>query len=56
MPSRYLLHDRNRIFARHLDESIKAFGLKVLKSPLRSPRANLICESVIGTIRHECLD
>src|SRR4029077_459909 len=52
----YLLHDRNSIFAKHLDESIKALGLRVLKSPPRSPRANAICERVIGTIRRECLD
>jgi putative transposase len=53
---RYLIHDRDSIFARHLDESINALGLRVLKSPLRSPKANAICERVIGTIRRECLD
>ena len=30
---RYLIHDRDSIFARSLDESIKSFGLRVLKSP-----------------------
>ena len=53
---RYLLHNRDSIFAKHLDESIKALGLRVLKSPPRSPRAYAICERVIGTIRRECLD
>ena len=53
---KYLLHDRDAIFARRLDKSIKALGLSVLKSPLRAPRANAICERVIGTIRRECLD
>ena len=53
---RYLLHDRDSIFARHLDESIRALGLSVLKSPPRCPKANAICERVIGTIRRECLD
>ena len=52
----YLLHDRDSIFARHLDESIRALGLTVLKSPPRCPKANAICERVIGTIRRECLD
>ena len=52
----YLLHDRDRIFAKHLDESIKALGLSILKSPPRSPKSNSICERVIGTIRRECLD
>jgi transposase InsO family protein len=53
---RFLLHDRDSIFAKQLDESIKALGLSVLKSPPRSPKANSICERVIGTIRRECLD
>jgi transposase InsO family protein len=53
---RYLLHDRDCIFSKSLDESIGRLGLTVLKSPLRSPMANAICERVIGTIRRECLD
>lgn len=52
----YLIHDRDSIFARPVDDSIRALGLAVLKSPPRSPRANAICERVIGTIRRECLD
>jgi transposase InsO family protein len=28
----------------------------VLKSPPHSPKANAICERVIGTLRRECLD
>jgi transposase InsO family protein len=53
---RYLLHDRDRIFSKHLDDSIKGLGLEVLRSPVASPKANSICERVIGTIRRECLD
>ena len=53
---RYLIHDRDSIFAKSLDDSIKRLGLKVLKAPLRSPQANAICERLIGTIRRECLD
>ena len=52
----YLLHDRDSIFATHLDESITRLGVKVLRTPPRSPMANAICERVIGTIRRECLD
>ena len=51
-----LLHDRDAIFSAELDESIRRLGLRVLKSPPRSPKANSICERVIGTIRRECLD
>jgi putative transposase len=52
----YLLHDRDSIFAEHLDASIARLGIRVLKSPPRCPMANAICERVIGTIRRECLD
>ncbi|WP_153067466.1 integrase core domain-containing protein, partial [Steroidobacter cummioxidans] len=52
----YLLHDRDAIFSAELDGSIQRLGLRVLKSPPRSPKANSICERVIGTIRRECLD
>ena len=53
---RYLIHDRDSIFARHLDKSIISLGFSVLKSPPHCPKANEICERVIGTIRRECLD
>jgi hypothetical protein len=46
----YLIHDRDSIFAKHLDESIGRLGVKALKSPPRSPLANAICQRVIGTI------
>jgi len=52
----YLLHDRGSIFSAELDRSIQRLGLRVLKSPPRSPKANSICERVIGTLRRECLD
>ncbi len=52
----YLLHDRDRIFSKLLDDSVRSLGLGVLKSPAHSPKANAICERVIGTIRRECLD
>ena len=53
---RYLIHDRDQIFAKHLDDSIRALGVQVLRSPVASPKANAICERVIGTARRECLD
>jgi hypothetical protein len=53
---RYLIHDQDQIFARHLDDSIRALGVKVLRSPVASPKANSLCERVIGTARRECLD
>jgi hypothetical protein len=31
---RYLIHDRDWIFARHLDDSIRVLGVEVLRSPM----------------------
>ena len=53
---RFLLHDRDSIFSAQLDRSMTHMGLRVLKTPYRSPKANSICERVIGTLRRECLD
>ena len=44
----YLIHDRDKIFAKGADESIRALGLKVPRSPVASPKANSICERVIA--------
>src|SRR5262247_2681345 len=44
---RYLLHDRDSIFARDLDGSIENLGLRVLKSFPRSPKANAVCERLV---------
>ena len=52
----YLIHDRDKIFAKHIEHSIRALGIEVLRLPVASPKANSICERVIGTIRRECLD
>ena len=52
----YLIHDRDAISAKHLNNSIHALGVEVLRSPISSPKANAVCERLIGTIRRECLD
>jgi len=53
---RFLIHDGDGIFALQLDQSFTHMGLRVLKTPPRSPKANSPCERVIGTLRRECLD
>jgi transposase InsO family protein len=53
---RCLMHDRDSIFSQQLDEGIRHLGLQVLKTPVRTPQANALCERLIGTLRRECLD
>jgi hypothetical protein len=52
----YLLHDRDSIFPQNLDEPIAKLWVTVLKSPPRSPKANAICERLLGSVRRERLD
>ena len=52
---RFLVHDRDAIFAQAVDETLRSMSLQVLKTPLRAPQANAYCER-IGTARRECLD
>ena len=53
---RFLIHDRDTIYAAAVDDAVTAMGLTVLKTPVRCPQANAFCERLIGTIRRECLD
>jgi transposase InsO family protein len=53
---RFLIHDRDSIYSKQVDQGVRNMGLRVLKTPVRTPVANSICERVIGTMRRECLD
>jgi putative transposase len=53
---RFLIHDRDAIFSRDLDQRVRHLGLRVLKTPVRSPQANALYERLLGTLRRECLD
>jgi transposase InsO family protein len=53
---RILIHDRDPSFCKDVDQNVRHMGLHVIKTPVRTPVANAICERVIGTLRRECLD
>jgi putative transposase len=53
---RFILHDRDAIFSTGFDASVVRMGLEVIATPVRSPKANSLCERLIGTLRRECLD
>jgi transposase InsO family protein len=55
-PYRILIHDRDSILSQEVDQGVRNMGLRVIKTPVRTPVANAICERVIGTMRRECLD
>jgi hypothetical protein len=53
---RFLIHDRDSIFSKGLDQAVTDLGVRVLRTPLRAPMANSVCERFGGTLRRECLD
>jgi putative transposase len=52
----FLLRDRDSRFTTAFDAVFAADGIRILTSPPRAPRANAICERMIGTLRRELLD
>jgi putative transposase len=55
-PPRYLLHDRDSIYDVRFRARLRGLGVRRLLSPRRAPLANAICERLVGTLRHDCLD
>ena len=53
---KFIIHDRDSIYSDEVDSSLRASGLRVLKTPYRAPQANAFCERLIGSARRECLD
>ena len=55
-PYRFVIHDRDSIFSKDLDRGVKAMGVRVLRTPVRAPKTNAVCERLGGSLRRECLD
>jgi putative transposase len=53
---KFLIRDRAGQFASSFDAVFTAAGVRILASPPQAPRANAICERMIGTLRRELLD
>jgi transposase InsO family protein len=53
---RFILRDRDDKFGPDFDRAAQAVGARVLKTPVRAPRANGVCERFLGSVRRECLD
>jgi transposase InsO family protein len=53
---RFLIRDRDTTFTAAFDEVFHAGGVRIIKTPPQAPRANAICERLIGTLRREVFD
>jgi putative transposase len=53
---RYLVHDHDAKYGSAFARVASATGIRVLRTPIRAPRANAVCERFVGSVRRECLD
>lgn len=52
----FLIRDRDTKFTDVFDAVFASEGIRILRTPMRAPRANAIAERWIGTVRRELLD
>jgi len=53
---RFLVRDRDSKFTAAFDAVFTGADIRIIRTPVRAPRANAIAERFIGTLRRECLD
>jgi len=53
---RFLIRDNDATFGAQFARVAAGSRIEVLRTPIRAPRANAICERFLGSVRRACLD
>jgi putative transposase len=53
---RFLIRDRDDKFGTAFDALARASGIRMVRTAIRAPNMNAICERFLGSLRRECLD
>jgi putative transposase len=54
--SRFLICDNDDKYGLEFARVATGAGIRLLHTPIAAPKANAICERLLGSVRHECLD
>src|SRR5262245_57937110 len=53
---RFLIRDRDSKYSGTFDQIFRSEGIRIVKTPVRAPKANAIAERFVRTLRSECQD
>jgi transposase InsO family protein len=56
VPPRFFIHDRDSRYGANFDRRVRGLGIRQVRTPFRSPRANAAAERWVRSVRSECLD